>query len=132
MNTLSVRYMRSYLATALTYRQHCMRIISLVCVWMVCKWMRTLLTSSGQIDLYTLIFIIKSPTGWYLLLMCLIGIPATRNATHGVKMFCDDFIDLSAARSKTIHFHILIEIRCKLTYYRQKTMGNIHTQCPQS
>lgn len=40
MNTLSVRYMRSYLATALTYRQHCMRIISLVCVWMVCKWMR--------------------------------------------------------------------------------------------
>lgn len=32
--------------------------------------------------------------------MCLIGIPATRNATHGVKIPCAGFVDLIAKRSK--------------------------------
>lgn len=32
--------------------------------------------------------------------MCLIGIPATRNATHGVKIPCAGFADLIASRSK--------------------------------
>lgn len=65
--------------------------------------------------------------------MCFIGIPATRNATHGVKMPCAGFADLIAMRSKhhnktkqrgendtnfsCFHFTTIRNFHSTITYY---------------
>lgn len=48
---------------------------------------------------------------WFdLLFICLTGIPATRNATHGVNIVCIDLAEMNGAGTKTIHEKKLIDI----------------------